>query len=244
MNRSILRACGLLFLVVLLAPADQLPPEFVAKWSQGPDMTAAGTDFHSMHQANGTVVADDFRSDGRIIRGFRWWGSYIAGDPGLASGDQRQVQFELSFHADVPAVPGSVSQPANAYVFQILNAWEYLYGQDANGKNVYEYWALLNTPWTEIAGNIYWFDAAMDVATVPAGTDWGRRSATIQWNDFAVQTLVPGLGGNPHTGTWAALGQDVSFEVLTDIPEPAGILLLGTVLAFCGAMARRKLART
>jgi hypothetical protein len=240
MKRNCVVAAVLLLAALSLAWADPLPPGYIPKWIQLPDMSVTGADFHSMHQPNGTVVVDDFRSDGRPILGFVWWGSYLAGGP-AAGTPQRQLNFELSFHADVPVGPNVFSVPANAYQFQILNAWENFFQNDANGVPVYEYWALLTTPWTEIAGNIYWFDVALDFASNP-GANWGRRNSATHWNDAAVQTLVPGLGGNPHTGTWALVGggQDMSFEVLTQVPEPAGLLLFIPVLAATVRLMRRR----
>ena len=84
----------------LTGPAQPpLTGHYKPKWTQGPNMIDAN-DTLSMHRSNGPVVADDFVSDGRIIAGFHWWGSYFQ-DSG--QGLERDVLFEISFHEDCPA---------------------------------------------------------------------------------------------------------------------------------------------
>jgi hypothetical protein len=237
----ILAAIVILSITSVSVSADPLP--YPAKWSQLPDMNQ-GTDWLSMHRANGTVVVDDFRSTGSPIVGFHWWGSYFNSDPNLQPGQQRQVSFEVSLHPDVPAVPPQFSTPGQPYQFQIVNAQETFFGITAGGQNVYEYWAKLIIPWSETAGTIYWSDiawAAGQFGTDPLANIWGWHESFQHWNDSAVTTLVVGAGGNPHTGTWALVGgggHDMAFEVLTT-PEPGTILLVGAGLTGLGLLRWR-----
>jgi len=232
-----------------IALADPLVPPLDVKWSQLPDMDR-GTDWLSMHRANGPVVADDFQSDGRLIVGLHWWGSYFESDPKLDPGQDRQVQFEVSFHPDSPVGPNKpFSTPGQPYQFQIVSAEETFFGATQGGEGVYEYWAKLGTPWEEVAGNIYWLDVAYAAGQFnqdPLADVWGWHESWQHWNDHAVTTLVP-AGGNPHTGTWQLVGdglRDMAFEVLTPVPEPCTVVIWSSLagLGIAAGWYRRKRA--
>lgn len=250
------------FLVALItlwcgfALATPLVPPYDVKWSQAPDMDQ-GVDYLSMHRSGGPIVADDFQSDGRDIYGFHWWGSYLT-DPrtgqefDTGQGLERNVSFEISFHRDCPAgdvscvLPGepayNYSTPSNAYTAIIVDVEEDFFGTTAGGENVYEYWALLPSPWEEIAGETYWVDFGWNAGqfNTAIGDDvWGWHESSEHWNDFAVTTNVA-VGGNPHAGTWAVIdGKDMAFEVLT-VPEPGSIALMALGLLGFGVTRSRK----
>ncbi len=244
--------------------AQAMPLQHVKpKWSQLPDMDQ-GTDQVSMHRSLGPVVADDFRSDGRPIAGFHWWGSYLMDPTGqewdAGQGLERTVQFEISFHQDCPANdatcnnsgPFPFSTPRDgSYFSAVFDVEEDFVGTTAGGENVYEYWvSLVGVPgpsflggtWEEVAGEIYWVDfawAAGQFGTPFAGDVWGWHESFQHNLDFAV-TTAPGVVGNPHIGPWALLdGKDMAFEVLV-VPEPSTLALLGFGLAGLGFMSRRK----
>ena len=222
-----------------------------------------GTDYLSMHRSNGPVVVDDFRSDGRPILGFHWWGSYFSDDPVLQPLQDRQVAFEISFHTDCPAgtpvtaqcpglpvagapdQPYPFSTPGQPYQFQLVSAEESFFGSTQLGERVYEYWALLPAPWDEVAGNVYWVDvawAAGQFGTDPNGAIWGWHESDQHWNDAAVTTNPPSPGGNPHQGPWmlvAGGNRDMAFEVLTT-PEPGTLGLLGLGILGLASLGRRK----
>jgi hypothetical protein len=235
---------------VNLAHASPLP--YPAKWSQLPDMNQ-GTDYLSMHRANGPVVVDDWRSDGREILGFHWWGSYFDPTVEPEQGQSRQVLFELSFHPDCPAnadcngdgtADYAYSTPGQPYEYVILEAEEDYYGTTAGGERVYEYWVPFKRQ--EVAGTIYWLDVAWSAGqfgTDPEASIWGWHESFEHNLDNAVTTncnIAPNCpGGNPHLGGWTLLeGRDMAFEIL--VPEPGSLALLSLGLAGLGLGRRRK----
>ena len=199
----------LLVLVGWFGMAQAMPltgGHYKPKWTQLPDMVD-GDDNLSMHRSGGPVVADDFVSDGRVIAGFHWWGSYLD-DPATGQsfdtgqGPERNVQFEISFHENCPAnsadpdcvgaggVPHPFSTPKNGNYFSaIFDVEEDFYGTTDDGIDIYEYWisvegtpgpSFLNFTWDEIAGETYWVDFAW--AAGQFGTDfnadvWGWAKA-------------------------------------------------------------------
>ena len=232
-NVAFITAIALLASAGIAQAVPLVPPNFV-KWSQSPDMDR-GTDYLSMHRTNGPIVADDFRSDGRPISGFHWWGSYLTipgtnqewetgqvPDPSLT----RNVSFEISIHQDCPirdpncgnGGPYPYSTPRDGNYFSaIVQAEEIFFGTTAGGENVYEYWLSVENlrgpdfwrgTWNEVAGEIYWVDFGWDAGQF--GTDinsniWGWHESFEHNLDFAVQTNPPSPGGNPHLGPWAML---------------------------------------
>lgn len=233
-------------------------------FAQAPDMVA-GTDYTSMHRANGPVVADDFVVHKNEIVGLRWWGSYFQDDPLSPPGPGRVVSFEISYHPDCVAnaavsaqCPGDprngnlaypYSTPGQPYQFQVpVLATEVLFGITAAGERVYEYFAWLDTPLVAVPGVVSWLDIAWIAGQF--GTDfsadvWGWHESNQHFKDFAVQTdrlanaTLP-LGGNPHLGPWVMLGgHDMAFEVIT-VPEPGTLALLGLSLGWLVYIRRRE----
>ncbi len=254
---ALLGAC--LFMVSIVQATPITGPHYKPKWSQGPDMDT-GTDTLSMHRSFGPVVADDFQSDGRVIAGFHWWGSYFQN---AGQGLERDVVFEISLHTDCPASdpscnnggPYPYSTPSNDpnYFSAIVTVEEDYFGTTSLGEDVYEYWIktegltgpdFWNGTWNEVAGEIYWLDvawAAGQFGTSVSDDVWGWHDSSEQYLDNAVQTTAGG-GANPHIGPWDMLGGDKAFEVWT-VPEPSMLALL--IIGFAGAKlgSKRKVTR-
>ena len=267
MNRqfAVVMACLMLAYTGVTQAMPLVPPNLV-KWSQLPDMDQ-GTDYLSMHRADGPIVVDDFRSDGRPISGFHWWGSYLPDPTGQEwdagqGATARDVSFEISIHQDCPVGdpncgnggPYQYSTPSNGNYFSaIVNVEEDFFGTTAGGENVYEYWldvqgqpgpGFWGDTWNEVAGEIYWVDFGWNAGqfgTDPAGDVWGWHESFEHNLDFAVTTIPPSPGSNPHLGPWGVLdGKDMAFEVLTAVPVPAAVWLFGSGLLGLVGIARRK----
>ena len=253
---ALVTACLLLASTGALHAKPLVPPNFV-KWSQKPDMRQ-GTDYLSMHRSFGPIVADDFKSDGRKITGFHWWGSYFKD---ARQGDERNVSFELSIHQDCPAGnaacenggPYNYSTPSDGNYFSTLvSAEEDFFGTTAGGEDVYEYWVSVEDlpgpsfwagTWDEVAGETYWADFGWDAGQFETAVDddvWGWHESLNHNLDFAV-TTAPGESSNPHIGPWGLLdGKDMAFEVLTAVPVPAAVWLFGSSLLGLIGIARKK----
>jgi hypothetical protein len=261
MNKLLFRLVALIALLSsIAAQAMPLTGHYKPKWTQLPDMIDAN-DTLSMHRSNGPVVADDFVSDGRVIAGFHWWGSYFQ-DSG--QGSERDVVFEISFHEDCPLgdptcnnggpYPYSTPSQNPSYFSDILTVEEDFYETTADGVDIYEYWALvdpnngpgfLNGTWWENAGETYWLDvawAAGQFGTNQSDAVWGWARADnggVCILDCAVTTAA-GVVGNPHIGPWTELaGEDKAFEVIT-VPEPGVLALFSLGLAGLGWSRRKK----
>ena len=232
-------------------------------WSQLPDMVNA-EDNLSMHRSFGPVVVDDFLSDGQEIIGFHWWGSYFQ-DAGQGPAE-RDVSFEISFHENCLAGdptcnnggPFPFSTPSNGnYFSDIFTVKENFFGTTANNVDIYEYWvkvdpnvgpSFLGGTWEPIAGEAYWVDIAWNAGqfgTSFSDDVWGWAKADnggVCELGCAVQT-APGGGANPHLGPWVELTtEDKAFEVVSTVPEPTTLALMGIGLFGMAYQGRRKLA--
>lgn len=207
-----------------------------AKWFQLPDLQQ-GMDVRASH---GKVLADDFKCTftGRITD-IHIWGSWLNNfvDP--------NVRFHLSIHEDVPAgmdptVPWSHPgtnlwsmnlAPTKSRIY--AEASERFYDPNFNeiigfDTQVWQYNFLI--PETEAfyqrEGTIYWLDV---MAFTDTNTMFGWKTSFQHWNDDAVWAdMVPGAWPmwnelrDPTTGQ----SMDMAF-VLTTIPEPTAVVLMG-----------------
>lgn len=244
---------ALLFFVSVAQAAPIYSPHYKPKWSQLPDMDT-GIDTLSMHRSFGPVVADDFRSDGRPITGFRWWGSYFQD---VNQGPNRDVSFEISLHLDCPAFdatcnnggPYDYATPSDGNYFSaIITAEEKYFGTTSLGDDVFEYWfsveGLLGPDfwggtWNEVAGEIYWLDVAWNAGQFGSSISddvWGWHDSFEQ-NLASAVTTASGGPANPHIGPWDRIGRDKAFEVLT-VPEPPIALMFA--VGFAAMFLRRQ----
>lgn len=252
---ELITACLLLAFTGVTQAKPLVPPNLV-KWSQKPDMEQ-GTDYLSMHRNDGPIVADDFKSDGREISGFHWWGSYFKG---AGQGAERNVSFEISIHQDCPTGsdcqnggPYNYSTPSDGNYFSaVVSAEEDFFGTTDGGEDVYEYWlsveglpgpSFWDGTWKEVAGETYWVDFGWNAGqfdTNPDDNVWGWHESPDHNLDFAVMTSS-NVSGNPHIGPWDLLeGKDMALEVLTAVPVPAAVWLFGSGLLGLMGIARKK----
>ncbi len=138
----------------------------------------------------GTGAADDF-SDyyNTPVIGVQWWGSYIpapaAGVPPITP----VPDFLLSFESDVPASPaGAFSHPGSVLLAQTvtrntggpLAPGQFTEAAVGPTNNLFVYQALLQNPFPEAAGTVYWLKIA---GLFPSGTSeqwgWHNRDYTI-----------------------------------------------------------------
>lgn len=169
----------------------------------------------------GYVVADDWECDGRPINAIRWWGSYIqymgpVAAPDTPQGGVRPAGFRIRWFTDMPAAqnPDGYSRPVyeltNTFVQLLpprsaitntqqtaekficstpLDAW----GFSGQYEHKYQYTAVLEEPWNEKPGDVYWLSIEAvytNSFTPPADNTlmwgWETIDPLYNWNDDAV----------------------------------------------------------
>jgi hypothetical protein len=189
-----------------------------SKWLQVPDLESTGIDGNA---SDPYILADDFlcSEPGRIVE-IKVWGSWLYDY--LPLGDPLQVDFTLSFHADVPAGPNGYSQPGGTLWVRDFPAGTFT--AEVWRDQIYEGWMdppdlyffpADHTCWlytfrvpiaaaffqagSETEPIIYW----LDVKALPhdSGARFGWKTSLDHWNDDAVW----GTGFEPYVGPWYEL---------------------------------------
>ncbi|MBN1558015.1 MAG: hypothetical protein JW951_07705 [Lentisphaerae bacterium] len=172
------------------------------------------------------LVADDWWCDGRPITGLRWWGSYLGWEieePPLTKADGRPVGFKLTWYTDVPtnaALGIEYSRPGVEITNTIVALAPYDWPEPPQAGQVVEsyycivtnkltmpgyeheylYEAVLETPWLEKEGTVYWLSiqALYDITEPPeSGTPkWGWK--TSDELDTIDDAVVWDTTGMPH----------------------------------------------
>src|SRR5438552_6771096 len=109
---NVLLVIATLFVVGQSARGDW-PNQNPTKWVQRPDESITGMDVRA---SSPTILADDFRCDFTgPISDIHIWGSWMGDllpiNPNTGAPDPTNVDFKLSFHADVPRVGNIPSHP-------------------------------------------------------------------------------------------------------------------------------------
>jgi PEP-CTERM motif len=226
-----------------------------AKWVQPPDLSPQGLDVLATQPK---ILADDFLcTQTGPITDIHIWGSWL--------NDQTRIAgFHLSIHGDIPAGPNGPSMPGaelwskdfspgqfTARTF--ATADEHFFDPNTNtilgpDTQVLQYNFLIpeSAAFIQTKGTIYWLDVQA-VANAPEPAFFGWKTSSQHFNDDAVWGDTPASGGPI---TWHELidprdnhSLDLSF-VLTTVPEPSGLLLLGMGAAgLVGVMVRRRCRR-
>lgn len=179
-------------------------------------------------------VADDWICDGRPIRQIRWWGSYPGywvehspHIPPVSADHGRPLGFRLTWYTDIPAdlstkgysMPGNVltniyAPLTNFNVVAEPGTVSEQYECTVENKETpptfedeFEYNLVLEEPWNEKDGRIYWLsvEAVFDPQYIPDDTTEGGAYIHPEWGwktspetnviDDAVVWMPEGLGG-------------------------------------------------
>lgn len=249
--------------LALPALADWDPSNPNTKWVQMPQMSG-GYDVLSMNgfypsppAPPGTVnkvVADDWLcNDPRPVTDIHVWGSWWQDQP-----DPNPVSFQLTIYSDIPAGPGTYSQPGSPLWTTVRVPTVRLWGTgnemfyDPNNvlppspeTQVWQYNFLLDPSeyFNQTPGTIYWL--SVQALGPSPGHAWGWKTSDQHWNDDATWADLP-----IPPGTWNELRDplvpdpkpslDMAF-VLT-VPEPRTYALLAG-LGLVGFAAYRRLRR-
>ena len=208
------------------------------KWTQPPN-TIDGMPIVSCADiapgAETAVVADDWIcSDGKPIRGVKWWGGYPNYEPQNSSilppPAQRPSKFILSWYsrsASEPYIPMTLLAQEEVTVFTEIAAEVPMahYGPNSyQYEHIYEYECSLATPWNQTQNSMYFlqilaiFDSANHTyewgwfaseyhSLEPAAKYWGESDGWVplMWEDY-------------HRLGYGPMG--VAFDLITLEPTP------------------------
>ncbi len=222
---------------------------FVFKWIQNPDLSPMGIDINAGTGPTGDpyILADDFLCNhGGPVTDIHIWGSWL-GDYVPFQEDPGAVVFTLSFHKDIPAIPGT---PEYSRPGEILWVHTFAPGEfevEPVPMPLEEGW--MDPPdaytfpgdWTcwlykfhvdphlafhqegsEQEGVVYWLDVQARPLDEQARFGW--KTTLDHWNDDAVW----GIGLEPYPGPWnelvyppqhemAGLSIDMAFALFEDL---------------------------
>ena len=213
MKRILLCSSSILLLIFLSVNAQA----YVVVKEQLPHLTPGGlaSGVYSPLHEGGVRVFDDFTLDSNYsITGINWWGLYTPSYSGDSS-------FTLSFYAvgDVPS--GSPIQVSSSSVTGINR-----------GDGVYQYSAVLATPFDATANTTYWLSIYNTAPGSPRW--WGWQRANDDGNG-SIQSPKD-FPGTPY---------NVAFQLTADspVPIPAAGWLLGAGLIALVLIRRRVTVR-
>ena len=211
-----------------------LEDRYTFKWIQHPDLTTQGIDVcatRSIGNEDGFILADDFLcTTTGPVTDIHVWGSWV--NDRLPFDDPRQVRFNLSIHADIPAdqsstgysIPGELLWIADfhpdefeveLFAEQIEEGFMYPPG-DYSFPADWTCWLYkfhvdphmaFEQEGTEIEPVVYWLDVQAE--PLEPGPEFGWKTSVDHWNDDAVW----GWGSDPHPGPWNELIYPVGHQL-------------------------------
>ncbi len=204
----------------------RIEDRFVFKWIQNPDLSPMGIDINAGIGPTGEpyILADDYLcTHSGPVTDIHIWGSWFQ-DYLPYQEDPRAVTFTLSFHTDIPGIPGTpeFSRPGEVLWSRTFGPGEFEF--EPVPVSLEEGW--MNPPddyvfpgdWTcwlykfhvdphmafhqegdEAVPVVYW----LDVQALPLDemANFGWKTTMDHWNDDAVW----GAGIEPYTGPWNEL---------------------------------------
>ena len=210
-------------------------------WSQAVDTSVNGYDVDSYFDLSTPYVqlaADDWQcTDGtKDITGINWWGSYN-GYGGKDSQFSTSISnFTINIYSDGGTQPGSTYETMGTYTISHIEE-TYLNLNKGTNESVFKYRVNFDNAFDQSENVTYWLSIYATLksgytnswAWCAADPSYGHGNPAVVTNDFYKWNSQCYPTGHGYVGDDVNLAFDLIHDDGEEIPEPATLILLGSL---------------